>query len=181
MFSLINIPVKIIGLLESNVSDSEIALGVCLALFIGFTPLNGPMAILLAIFFFLFKINRISTLLTLPLFKICYLAGGSFLADKIGSYLLIDAGYLNGFWVVLTNFPVIAYLDLNNTIINGGLALSLIFAAPIYFISRKVASILREKYFTKLKNSKFAKSVLGLKIAHKTISKIDAVRNRIKK
>ena len=139
------------------------------------------MAILLRIFFFVFKVNRISTLLALPLLKICYLAGGSLLADKTGSYLLIDAGYLNGFWSVVTNLPVIAYLDLNNTIVNGGIVLSLILAVPVYFVSKKIASIVREKYFTKLKDSKFAKGVLGLKIVHKAISNIDKVRSKIKK
>ena len=181
MLSFLNLPVKIIGLLESNVSDKEIAFGVCLALFTGFTPLNGPMAVLFAIFFFFFKLNRVSMLMTLPLFKICYLAGGSILADKIGSYLLIDAGYLNGFWTFLTNLPIIAYLDLNNTIINGGIVISLILSVPVYFISKKIAAKLREKYFAKLKDSKFAKGVLGLKIIQKTISKVDTLRSKLNK
>ena len=68
MSSFINLPAKIVSILEGNISPREIALGVCLGAFLGFIPLNGPMALLLAIFFFLFRINRAATLLTLPIF-----------------------------------------------------------------------------------------------------------------
>jgi len=59
-----------------------VARGVCLGLFLGFIPLNGPMALLLFIFFFLFNINRSSTAVTLPLFKLLYVLGASNLADR---------------------------------------------------------------------------------------------------
>ncbi|MCX5679835.1 MAG: DUF2062 domain-containing protein, partial [Candidatus Omnitrophica bacterium] len=82
MFGFLNIPGKVIGILESNISPREIAAGVCLGIFLGLIPLNGPMALLLAVFFFVFKINRAATLLTLPLFKSIYLLGMSSVADS---------------------------------------------------------------------------------------------------
>ncbi len=162
MLSFINIPFKIIRFLKANVSASETAAGVCLGLFLGFVPLNGPMALVLAIFFFIFKFNRLSTLFTLPLFKLIYVLGASILADKIGSYLLIDANYLENFWLGLTGLPVIAYLDINNTLTIGGLALSLTLSIPVYIVAKRISLILfKSKFYEKLKNLKFINSGTG--------------------
>jgi uncharacterized protein (TIGR03546 family) len=174
MLSFINLPARIIGLLESNVSSREIAAGVCLGLFLGFTPLNGPMAVLLVLFFFIFKLNRVSTLLTLPLFKAAYLMGVSGILEKFGSYLLIDARILTGFWSLATGLPLIAYLDINNTLVAGGLVASTILSIPLYFISKQISAVLKNAYAEKVKHSKIAKAVSGLKIAGKVDSALKA-------
>lgn len=173
MLSFVNLPLKIIGLLEGNVSSREIAAGVCLGMFLGFTPLNGPMAFLLVLFFFIFKVNRVSTLITLPLFKAVYLLGLSGLLEKFGGYLLIDARFLSGFWAWITGLPVIAYLDLNNTYVAGGLVGSALLAVPLYFTAERLSGILKNAYAERLKNSKIAKAVSGLKLA----GKVQAVVN----
>ena len=98
MFSFINIPAKIIGIMEANVSPREIAAGVCLGVFLGLIPLNGPMALVLAIFFFVFRINRISTLLTLPLFKLAYVLGLGNVIDAAGGIILEKTPILKPFW-----------------------------------------------------------------------------------
>ena len=121
MFSFAKIPAKIISILELNITPGEVAGGVCLALFLGFVPLNGPVAFLLILVFFLFKINRFSTAITLPLFKLAYVSGISQIAEHFGGYLLLDANFLTGFWRAVTSFPVLALLDLNNTLVAGGL------------------------------------------------------------
>lgn len=157
MFSFINLPAKILRLLEGNISPEEIAAGVCLGMFLGFTPLNGPMAILLLVFFLFFKLNRLSTILVLPLFKLFYIAGVSRLADLLGGIVLIDAGFMAGFWRVITGLPIIAYLDLNNTLVAGGLTLSAILCAPVFMGARKAAVVIRAKYGDKLKNTAFIK------------------------
>jgi uncharacterized protein (TIGR03546 family) len=167
MLPFLSIPAQIVSLLESNVSPREIAAGVCLGIFLGLIPLNGPAAVLLILFFFLFRINRISTLLTLPLFKAAYLMGLSGIIEKFGGYLLIDARPLSGFWALVTNLPVIAYLDLNNTLVAGGLAASAILSIPVYFIAKPVSAAMKNAYQAKVKNSKIAKSMSGLKLAGK--------------
>ncbi|MFH1189372.1 MAG: TIGR03546 family protein [Candidatus Omnitrophota bacterium] len=171
MLSLIRLPANIIRLLESYVSSREIAAGVCLGMFLGFTPLNGPMGILLVLFFFIFKVNRVSTLLTMPLFKAVYMLGVSGLLEKFGGYLLIDAAGLSGLWATLTGLPVIAYLDLNNTLVMGGIAGSAILSIPLYFAAERVSAALQKTYSEKLKNSRIAKAISGLKIVGKRPAK----------
>ncbi len=157
MLGLLNIPAKIIGILEANISPREIAVGVCLGAFLGLIPLNGPMALLLAVFFLVFRINRIATLLTLPLFKLAYLLGLSGVADRVGYYLLAGVPGLAGFWKLATTLPVIAYLDINNTLVAGGLAIASICSIPVYFISKKAAAVIQGQYAEKIKGTKYGK------------------------
>ncbi len=146
MLSFVNLPLKIINILEGNVSPREIAAGACLGVFLGFIPLNGPMAFILAVFFFVFKINRVAALLTLPLFKSMYFFGMYKLADTAGTYILDKTDYLAGFWRQVTHLPVVAYLDINNTLIAGGLAISTALSIPVYFIVKKLSIFLSAKY-----------------------------------
>jgi uncharacterized protein (TIGR03546 family) len=173
MLIFTKLPTQIIGILEANTSPREVAAGVCLAMFLGFIPWNGTMAALLTVSFFVFRINRMSILLALPLFKFAYIAGLHYLTGKLGAYLLIDANFLAGFWRWAINLPVIAYLDINNTLIAGGLALSAVLSAPVYFVSKKTTIALRSKYSEKIANSKIAKLVSGLKVAHQAASIAD--------
>ncbi|MDP2929836.1 MAG: DUF2062 domain-containing protein [Candidatus Omnitrophota bacterium] len=164
MLSFVNLPAKLVNIVEGNISPREIALGVCFGAFLGFIPLNGPMALLLAIFFFLFRINRIATLLTLPVFKSVYLLGMYRLADAAGTYILEKVDYLAGFWRWITRLPIIAYLDVNNTLVTGGLIMATALSMPIYFIAKRLIIFLSAKYSDKIKNSALAKLVPGIKL-----------------
>ena len=176
MIPFINLPVKIVKLFTSNVSPSEVAAGVCLGLFMGFIPLNGPMAILLLVMFFVFKINRLATMLVLPVFKLFYVLGVSGLADILGGFVLINADFLAPAWNIITNFPVIALLDINNTLVAGGLLISFILCYPVYIGSKKGIVVLRAKYFDKVKHSPFVKGFLKIPV----ISKISSFIGRVK-
>ncbi|MDD5429044.1 MAG: hypothetical protein PHI58_07435, partial [Candidatus Omnitrophica bacterium] len=113
----------------------------------------------LALLFFIFKVNRMATLLTLPIFKTVYLLGVSKLADGFGVYFLEKADYLTGFWRLVTNFPVIAYLDINRTTVAGGIILSAILSIPLYFIVKSASAPLLAKYSGMMKNTALSKWV----------------------
>lgn len=179
MIPFLNLPVKIVRLFDSNSSPSEVAAGVCLGMFMGFIPLNGPMAIVLFVFFFVFKINRLAAMLVLPLFKLLYVLGISSLTDSLGGYLLISAEYLTYVWRILTHMPVMALLDVNNTLVAGGLVLSGILCVPVYIFSKKGIVVLREKYFDKIKNSKFVKWFKKLPIISQLLSLIGRLRSPV--
>ncbi|MFC1576949.1 TIGR03546 family protein [Candidatus Omnitrophota bacterium] len=176
MIPFVNLPVKIVRLFTSNVSPSEVAAGVCLGMFMGFVPLNGPMAIVLLVCLFVFKINRLAAMLVLPFFKLLYVLGISSLTDAAGGLLLINAGFLAPVWRILTHIPILALLDLNNTLVAGGLALSAALCFPVYVLSKKGIVVLREKYFDKIKNSKIVKWFLKIPI----IGKLMTLSGRLK-
>lgn len=178
MIPFLNLPAKIIRLFDSNTSPDEVAAGVCLGMFFGFIPLNGPMAILLFVCFLLFKINRLAAMLILPLFKLFYIVGIRALADLLGGYILIDAGFLAPFWKWIISLPVIAYLDINNTLVVGGLLISGLLTFPVYIGSKKGIVVLREKYFDKISNSKFVLWFKKIPIISKITFFIVKVRGR---
>ena len=180
MFSLVNIPARILSILHLNISPAEVAGGVCLGMFLGFIPLNGPMAFLLLIFFFLFKVNRFSTVITLPLFKLLYLFGVSSLTERIGGYLLLDAKFLTGFWKLVINLPVLAWVDLNNTLVSGGLALSIILCFPVYLLSKFIYIKFIAPHINKIQELKFVKRIKRYKFFHKVINQMDVIRSKTK-
>ncbi|MCK5450554.1 MAG: DUF2062 domain-containing protein [Candidatus Omnitrophica bacterium] len=177
MLPFLNLPVKIIKLFSSNISAEEVAAGVCMGMFMGFIPLNGPMAILLLILLLTFKINRLAAVLILPLFKIFYILGVSGLADVVGGVVLIDAGFLDPGWRFITHFPVLAFLDLNNTLIAGGLIISLILVVPVYMCANRGIIVLREKYFDKMKESRIVKWFMKMPLISKLTAFIGRVRS----
>jgi uncharacterized protein (TIGR03546 family) len=177
MKGFLNIPLKIVRLFVVNTADREIAWGVCVAMFLGFLPLNGPMAAVFFILLFVLKVNRLASVLVLPAFKLLYLLGVSALADLLGGVLLINAKFLAGFWGWLTHLPLAALLNLNNTIVAGGLILSLLLAAPLYFAALRVIALLRKTIFDKIKNTAFVKWLLKLPLVEKAISLTDTVKD----
>ncbi|MDD5440148.1 MAG: DUF2062 domain-containing protein [Candidatus Omnitrophica bacterium] len=180
MLSFLNIPLSILSLLEANITPQEIAAGVCLGMFLGFVPLNGPMAWLLIIFFFVFKLNRTSTALSLPVFKLLYIIGISGVTEKIGGYLLITADYLTGFWGFVTGLPVIAYLDLNNTLVAGGLAFSLLLLIPVYMVSARATAVIQRHYNIKIKNTKAVDIAKKISRFKTLTDRVDNIKSKLK-
>lgn len=117
-------------------------------------------------------------MLALPVFKFLYLLGVGTLADKVGGLLLINAGFLAPFWRFLTSLPVIAYLDLNNTMVTGGLAISGILCFPVYLGSKKGIVALREKYFDKIKDSRFVKWFKKVPIVNKVVALVIKLKRK---
>lgn len=175
MIPFVNLPVKIVKLFTSNVSPKEIAAGVCMGMFLGFVPLNGFMALFLFILMFVFKINRLASILVLPLFKILYLLFVSTLADKVGGFVLLDLKFLDGFWKILTTLPILTFLDFGNTLVTGGLVISVILFVPVFIGAEKGIVVLREKYFDKIKESKVAKWFMKLPV----VSHIAAIASKV--
>jgi uncharacterized protein (TIGR03546 family) len=178
MFSFVNIPARVLSVLLLNITPAEVAGGVCLGMFLGFIPLNGPMALVLLVFFLLVRINRFTTTITLPLFKLLYLCGVSSLTERIGGYLLLDADYLTGFWQYVTHLPVLALLNLNNTLVVGGLALSIVLCLPVFLLARWVYIRLVGPQLIKLQGTAFAKRLTRLKVVNTAIGQMDNIRSR---
>lgn len=179
MIPILGLPVKIVKLFFSNDSPNEVSAGICLGMFMGFIPLNGPMAIALFVCFFLFKINRLAAMLVLPIFKLVYVLGVSSLADMLGGVLLINMEFLTGFWNWFTSLPVIAYLDINNTLVSGGLLISTVLSYPVFIGSKKGLQILREKYLDRMKEWAIVKWFKKLPLVGNIIKMVNGLRRGI--
>jgi len=100
------------------------------------------------------------------------------LQTVIGGYLLVDASFLTGFWSFVTGLPIVALLDLNNTLIAGGLALSFILLSPVYFLANFIYVRSIEHNIRKIQNSRFALRLKKFKAVNTVIKKMDVIRNK---
>ncbi len=158
---------SVVGLirnLQSNASPAEVALGGVLSLYIGFTPWSGSHQLFLFLLFFLLKINRAATLLLLPLMKLITLLGLSYLADTVGFYLLTEVPVLAGFWAWVTRAPVLAYLNLNQTVVLGGFVIALALSLPFYFLICWLIGLYRRSLGQKIAQWKMTRWLNGLGI-----------------
>ena len=179
MFSFVKIPARFLGfLLGLRITSGEVALGVCLGMFLGFVPLNKAMALFLLLVFIVIRLNRLTTLITLPFFKLLYIVGISNLTDRIGEYLLVDAKYLINFWSWFTSLPIIALLDFNNTLVCGGVVFSLVLSPFVYIVSRKLYTIYVEKYVRNFRQSKFMKTITQNKLINKIVLAMETIRDK---
>lgn len=157
MVPFLVIPLTVIGLLQSNNSARQIAIGACYGVLLGLLPLNCMMMFFLIILFFIFKLNRSAALLVFPFFKLFYVLGLAHMADYLGGLLLIDATFLKGFWYFLVHLPVICYLGINNTLVAGGFFLSFIIGIPVYAVTTRIVLAYRGRYYEKVQRSAFMK------------------------
>lgn len=150
--------------LQSNTSPGELASGAVLALYFGLTPLNHTHVIFLLLMLFFFKINRALSILVVPVIKIFYYLGLANLADFIGTYLLVQTPALGPFWARVTHTPVLAYLDLQYTMVLGGLLLAAALSLPMYLLAYLAVNAYRAKFRDKVNSWRIVKWLQGLSI-----------------
>ena len=85
-------------------------------------------------------------------------------ADKIGRMLLVDTDALMPFWTWITHAPVLAYLELNHTLVLGGIVLSLLLALPVYILTVQAVNIYRKIFRERMNNWRIVKWFQGLSI-----------------
>lgn len=129
---MINQVFSLVRLLQSNTDPRQIALGAVLGLFFGFTPSGQTHLIILILLFFFLKINRAAAILVFPLAKLLYLTILWTLADQIGFFLLTASPVPHSVWVFTTHAPVLALLQLDHTLVLGGMVLAALIGIPVF-------------------------------------------------
>ncbi|MEW6515541.1 MAG: TIGR03546 family protein [candidate division FCPU426 bacterium] len=126
---------SVFTILQSENSPMQIAGGVAIGLFMGFSPFNGPQNYLLMILLFFLNVNVASATVATALFS-----GLAALLDpvahKLGFALLVSNDSLTPFWTALYNLPVVPFTRFNNTVVLGSFVLALILVIPVIFLTR---------------------------------------------
>ena len=148
----IKLVVKTLKVLGSNASPSQIAGGFVLGVFLGLAPLFCGHNLVVIALLFLLNVNLSATLLAWLLFRFIRLFLDP-LTDSLG-FSLLNTDALEGFWTFLYNTPPFATSGFNNTIVLGGLVLSLLLAAPLYFGAKRFIPYYREHLQDRVNNWK---------------------------
>ncbi len=149
---------KFIKVLISSDSPPQIAVSFALGAFMGLTPDNFFLSIIIVSLLFILNVNVSAGLVSAGLFSL--FSSRLFpLAHKIGSFLLIEQTGLFSFWTTLYNAPILPFLEFNNTVMLGTLILALLAQLPIYFLVKKGIIVYRESLHEKLQKLKIIQTI----------------------
>jgi uncharacterized protein (TIGR03546 family) len=142
MTLLIKQLINFIRLLHSEGGTQQIAWGLTLGAFLGFSPFFSLQTFLILLILLVFKVQFGAAFLSAFFFKlIAFIIDPA--ADVLGR-LVLESGSMRSVWVTLYNLPVVPYTRFNNSIVMGSFVFALIIS-PILFFGFK---ILIQKYRT---------------------------------
>jgi len=162
MFGL-EILAKLVKILRSAASPSQIAAGFIIGMTIGLTPLWTLHNFILFILLIILSVNIATALFSFVIFSgIAYLMDPLF--HHFGYFILVDLSFMKGLWTTLYNVPLIALSKYNNTVVMGSLASSLLLCLPVFLLVKKGIIYYRENIDTKMQKWKIVQVVKGSKL-----------------
>lgn len=154
---------KLFKILNGDVEPKQIAAGVAFGAIIGLTPFLSLHNLLVLFLVCIIKVNVSSVIFSALVFGlISYLVDP--LSHMVGYFFLVDLSFLEPIWTFFYNVPIIALTRFNNTVVLGGLVISLaIFYPNLIFVRRGVIKY-RESVQPKLAKTKLFKALTATKI-----------------
>jgi uncharacterized protein (TIGR03546 family) len=154
---------KLVKILRSGASPTQIAAGFIIGMIIGLTPFWTLHNVILIVILVIVNINIGTAIFSFLLFSaIAYLADPLF--HSFGYFLLVDMESLRDFWTYLYNLPLVALSRYNNTVVTGSLAIALIITLPFYFMAKIGVIYYRENIDSKIQKWKLVQAIKGSKI-----------------
>ena len=147
--------IKLIKILNSEVSPNQIACAIALALYSGFGPLLSPHNLLVLLVVCLTRVNLSAFFLATAGFAIlAFMLDPVFLA--IGEALLGAEG-LNAFWTGLYQLDWMRVLRFNHTVVMGSFVSATVLLLPVFLLSRFVITQYRENIMSYVNNLRLVK------------------------
>lgn len=170
--------VKFFSSLNTNSNPGEIAHGISIALILGFLPKDNVFWYVLFIFFLFVRINKGAFMLFTALFAMIA-PEFDYIFDEVGYYIL-TLPQLQKVYTSLMNIPFVGFTKFNNTIVMGAFICSLVLYIPLYFISRLIVFLWRNKISPIIQQTKIVMVLKNTPIIQK-ISDISEIVDKVKK
>lgn len=155
---------KLFKILNGDISPKQIAGGVAFGAIIGLTPILSLHNLLVLLLVCIIRVNVTSVFFSMAIFKLLALLVDPYLSHQLGYLLLVKAEFLRPFWTFLYNLPVIPLTRFNNTIVLGGLIISLVIFYPNLILVNKGVLAYRSSVQPKLEKIKLFKAIKATKI-----------------
>ena len=159
MFTII---AKLLKVLNSDDSPSQLALALCFAAVLGLTPLNSPHNIILLFFLLILRVNLSMFFLSWAAFTLF-----AYLLDPLSHMLglmLLQAEPLQSLWQALYNSDIWRVLAFNNSLVLGSFMLSLVLCLPIFFMGKVFVTQYRNRLLKWISQSRLALWLKGGKL-----------------
>ena len=154
---------KLIKALRSNATPVQLSWGFVLGMFPGLTPLWNAHNLLAAVLVIILNVNISMAILAFMFFSLfAYLLDPLF--HELGYFLLVEVSFLEPVWMFVTQAPVLAYFNLNNTVILGSLLVSLVLIIPVFLGMNRFVVYYREKLEGRIKKLKIVQALMGSKL-----------------
>lgn len=151
---------KFIKVLGSETAPSALASAVLLGMLMGFSPLLSLQGLIIVAILLFLCVNIAGFLFSWAIFKIIFIVCSSPL-DAFGAGLL-ESESLNGLWTSLYH-SVFYYTGFSNSLVLGGIVVSLILAVPIFLLALLGVRCYRKSLEPKILNSKLYKAIKASK------------------
>ncbi|MFN3455099.1 MAG: TIGR03546 family protein [Pseudobdellovibrio sp.] len=154
--------VNFIQLLHSENGTKQVALGLTLGVFLGFSPFFSLQTFLVLLILLIFRIQIGSAFISAFAFKfIAFLIDP--VADSLGQWALENESF-RPLWTQLYNMPIIPYTLFNNSIVMGSFLFALILSPILYFTFIVLIEKYRTRIVAKFESSKMWKGVKATKL-----------------
>jgi len=146
-----------IKILNSDVKEEEIALGIVLGLFAGFLSIVPFNFILVFILLLILKANFSMFFVSFAIFKLISLVIDP-LGDVIG-YFVLKLKFLHSFFSFLSSIPLMNFTQFNYSVVMGDFILAIVLTPFIYILSIKLVKNYREKLKEKVQKFKIVQAL----------------------
>jgi len=162
VFAILKFIQSLIRALNSEATPVQVAAGFVLGSALGLTPLMSLHNLLIVAAIALFRVTVPGAVLGwIVMTPVAFLLDPVF--DSVGRIFLIDAGGLTPFWTTVTNTPVLALANLNNTIVLGSLVVWAVLTVPLFFLARIGIVQYRKHVYPKLQRMKLFRALQASK------------------
>jgi uncharacterized protein (TIGR03546 family) len=149
---------KLIKILRSGVDPRQLAGGFMLGMILGLLSLRTLFAAPLLLALILLNVNLAAAMVGLLLFRlIAYLADP--LIHGLGYVVLVDIPGLHDLWTSLASVRIVPFTRFNNTLVMGGLILSIVLAVPVFWGVKRLIIGYRALYQERVQNWKIVKAL----------------------
>ena len=162
MYVILKLLQKLVSTLNSDGTPGQVGAGMAIGAVFGLTPLLNLHNLVVLAIVMVFRVSFPAV--TLGWFAAVPLGFAlDPLFDIFGIWML-DTLALNPFWTTITNAPVIALMNLNNSVVLGSLVFWMLALFPMYLLARRGVARYRETIYLRLQRTKVFKAIKGSKI-----------------
>ncbi len=148
-------------LLNSDTGTEQLAAGLTMGLFLGFSPFLSLQTLLFIFVLFFFRIQIGAAFLGAFFFKFV-----AFIVDPLADILgrvVLEAEAFRSLWVALYNMPIIPMTRFNNSIVMGSFLAALILCVPTYYLFKSLILKYRAVVVSRIKETKVWKAITATK------------------
>lgn len=163
MLTLLKLLQSLVKTLHSEGTPGQIAAGIVLGAGLGLTPLMSLHNVLVVAALALLNVSFAAGLLGMAVFTpLGFILDPLF--DRLGHVLLLQVEPLRPLWIFADGTPIIAYFNLNNTVVAGSIVGWIALAIPIFLLARVGVLRYRSTWGERVEQSKAFKAIKASKL-----------------